>query len=51
MITLMPGWYNAAIQNADKLANSDEEFFFIMQCINATYEANGGVLPAKEYKT
>ena len=51
MITLMPGWYNAAIQEADKLAGSDEEFFFIMQYINETYELNGGILPAKEYKS
>lgn len=42
MITLMPAWYKEVINRVDKIARSDEEFFFLSEVVMQTYLANGG---------
>lgn len=42
MITLMPAWHKEVMKQIDKVASSDEEFFFLSDIVMQTYLANGG---------
>jgi hypothetical protein len=50
MITIDTGGYSSMIQAADGIAQSDFEFFLLVQYANYIYELNGGIPSQLEMK-